>query len=68
MIELTPLVMADLWYLRFGANWVLNDDLEHEWQNIKNDLMKNNFLLYQLVAHKKGYVECYQLKVAYANN
>ena len=39
MIELTPLVMADLWYLRFGANWVLNDDLEHEWQNIKNDLM-----------------------------
>jgi hypothetical protein len=65
---LTPLVMADLWYLRFGATWVLNDDLEHEWQNIKNDLMKNNFLLYQLVAHKKVYVECYQLKVAYANN
>jgi hypothetical protein len=68
MIELTPLHMADLWYLRFGDRWIINDELEEEWQSIKNEMMKNNLLLYQLVAHKRGYVECYQLKVFYANN
>lgn len=49
MNEITPQQYADLWYLKFGTDWIVRGDLDFEWKNIARTLMKNNLADYDIV-------------------
>lgn len=66
--KLTTQQLADLWYLRFGTDWVLSKDVrDDEWKKIVNALMRANCLEYHLLHNKTGIEEVYRLKENYAN-
>lgn len=48
MIE--PSQLANAWYLRFGHGWVLADGMDKEWKQIAHELMKHDYLRYELSA------------------
>lgn len=48
MIE--PNQLADVWYLRFGHQWIARSDLDEDWKKIAEVLMKNDYLRYELCA------------------
>jgi hypothetical protein len=43
-----PNQLADVWYLKFGHNWVVRDGLDNDWKEIANTLMKHDYLRYEL--------------------
>lgn len=46
MIE--PNQLADVWYLKFGYEWVARPDLDEDWKKIADTLMKHDYLRYEL--------------------
>lgn len=52
MIE--PNQLAEAWYLKFGNEWVTRDELEEDWVPIAKQLMKNDYLQYELSYWRKG--------------
>ena len=60
---------ADMWFLRFGYDWVLNTKVEEpEWKKIVEKLMRSSLLEYHLIHDKTGIQEVYRLKESYANH
>lgn len=47
-MALTPQQLADLWYLKFGTEWVARSEMNQDWRNISRELMKNNLADYDL--------------------
>lgn len=73
MIE--PNQLAEAWYLKFGNEWVTRAELEDDWVPIAKELMKNDYLQYELSywseslrkgkvteAHSLGVMEIYKLR------
>ena len=66
MNRLTPWELANLWYLKFGYEWVVRNDLDKEWKNISQELMKNSLADYDLISgvrvNSEGASEIVKLK------
>lgn len=50
MIRIQPQELANLWYLKFGNEWVSRAELDQDWKDISRELMKNNLAEYDLVS------------------
>jgi len=57
-----PQELADLWYLRYGYNWVKSQDLTNELSEVANELKKSSWLDYHMGVGTEGYFEVLQLK------
>lgn len=53
MNNLSPRALADLWYLKFGHDWVVRNNLTDEWKNIGRELMRNNLAKYEILNHNQ---------------
>ena len=64
MNVLPPHQLADLWYLKFGTEWVVRSALDKDWKDISSKLMQNNLADYDLVhtADNFGMQEIIKLK------
>lgn len=64
MIGLAPNELADLWYLKFGHEWQVKQDLPDDWKKIASPLMQNDLLAYAAMNRpdRGGIVEIVKLK------
>ena len=58
---LEPQQLADLWLLRFGTEWVLEETLEVTWLEILKELQKNNYVWTIQVLRSGPPTKAYQL-------
>lgn len=49
MSDIEPHALADMWYLKFGHEWVVRDDLDKDWKSISRKLMQSNLAYYELI-------------------
>lgn len=59
---LPPQELADLWYLRYGYEWVKAKDLTPELHAVADLLKKASWLDYHMGVGTEGYFEVIQLK------
>jgi hypothetical protein len=57
-----PQELADLWYLRYGYDWVKANALPKELCEVTDLLKKTSWLDYHMGLDKEGYFEVLQLK------
>lgn len=62
MSLLPPRELAELWYLRYGYNWVKSQDLTEELHEVADTLKKASWLDYHMGVGTEGYFEVLQLK------
>ena len=57
-----PQELADLWYLRYGYDWVKANALPKELCEVTDLLKKTSWLDYHMGLDKEGYFEVLQIK------
>jgi hypothetical protein len=62
MSLIPPQELADLWYLRYGYDWVKANALPKELCEVTDLLKKTSWLDYHMGLDKEGYFEVLQLK------
>ena len=64
MSGLVPSELADLWYLKFGHEWQVKQDLPKDWKDITTPLMQNDLMSYAAMnsPDRGGIVEIVKLK------
>jgi len=69
MAELPPQQLADMWYLKFGYEWVTRGTLDSDWRSIVSTLMKTNKVEYTVIpVESSTFEEIYKLKESHANH